>query len=138
MSDRTSDRLEIGELLARYAWAMTDRDWDAWQAVFADGAHVDYTTAGGIAGTPAEAAAWLQSTFAAFDSAVSHIGNVVVDFDGDDSASVRSLYKMAMKLGGDTPTHLEACGWYRDQVVRTPDGWRIADRFEQLVYLKPA
>jgi 3-phenylpropionate/cinnamic acid dioxygenase small subunit len=138
MSDRTADRLAIGELLASYAWAMCDRDWAAWQALFTTGAHVDYTTAGGVAGTPAEAAEWLSGTFAMFESAVSHVGNVVIDFTDDDSASVRSLYKMAMKIAGDPPTHLEACGWYRDRVVRTADGWRIADRFEQLVYMKQA
>lgn len=136
MTDRVADRIEIEELLARYAWAMSDKDWTAWQGVFADGASVDYATAGGPTGSPAEAASWLEGTFAMFESAISHIGNVVVDFDGDDAASVRSLYKMAMKIAGDPPTHLEACGWYRDRVVRTADGWRIADRFEQLVYMK--
>ncbi len=59
--DRTADRLDIIELLHRYSWAMLDKDWAAWQACFAEGAHVDYTTAGGIAGTPAEAAAWLEN-----------------------------------------------------------------------------
>lgn len=138
MAGSPADRIEIEELLARYAWAMCDRDWDVWQAVFADSAHVDYSTAGGPVGTPAEAAAWLDGTFAMFESAVSHIGNLVVEFDGDDAATARSLYKMAMKIAGDPPTHLEACGWYRDRLVRTAEGWRIADRFEQLVYMKQA
>lgn len=135
-TDRVADRQEINELLARYSWAMHDRDFDAWQACFTPDAHADYTTAGGIAGTPAEAAAWLSSTMSMFETNISHGGNVVVNFDSDDSAKVRSIYKMVMKIGGESPTYMEACGYYNDVVVRTADGWRIADRFEQILYIR--
>lgn len=136
MSDRIRDHQEIEELLHRYAWAMCDKDWAAWQAVFAPGARVDYSTAGGVVGTPAEAASWLEQTFGTFDVAVSHAGNLVVDFDGDDSARLRSLYRMVMRIPGDPPTYMEACGWYRDTAVRTDQGWRLGDRFEQLLYVR--
>jgi hypothetical protein len=43
---------------------------------------------------------------------------------------------MVMKIGGETPTYMEACGYYNDTIVRTADGWRIADRFEQLLYIR--
>jgi hypothetical protein len=91
---------------------------------------------GRIAGTPAEAAAWLSTTMSMFETNISHGGNVVIDFTDTDSAKVRSIYKMVMKLGGDTPTYMEACGYYNDTIVRTADGWRIADRFEQLLYIR--
>jgi hypothetical protein len=55
---QTADRLAIAELLARYAWALADKDFVSWQACFTADAHADYTTAGGVAGTPAVAAAW--------------------------------------------------------------------------------
>ncbi|MFZ1489615.1 MAG: nuclear transport factor 2 family protein [Ilumatobacteraceae bacterium] len=144
MADRTADRIEITELLHRYSWAMADRDWEAWQAVFTPTARVDATTAGGIAGTPAESAAWLAQTFAMFDVAISHVGNVVIEFAADDAARVRTLFKMVMRVpaaAGDAaaqPTYMEACGWYQDSMCRTGDGWRIDDRFEQLVYMRPA
>jgi 3-phenylpropionate/cinnamic acid dioxygenase small subunit len=136
MGDRTADRLDIAETLSRYGWAMHDRDWDAWKAVFAPGAKVDYSTAGGIVGSPDEAAEWLGNTFAMFEVAISHGGNVVIDFTGDDTATVRSIYKMVMKIGGDTPTFMEACGYYNDQFVRHDGAWKIADRFEQILYMK--
>lgn len=141
VSDRNADRWEISELLSRYAWALADRDWDAWLALFTPDARVDYTTAGGVAGTPTEAAEWLRQTFTMFDVTLSHGGNVVVDFHADDRATVRSLYKMVMRIPaaeGGQPTYMEACGWYRDTVVRSGDGWRLADRFEQLAYVRPA
>jgi hypothetical protein len=138
--DRTADRLDIIELLHRYSWAMLDKDWVAWQACFADGAHVDYTTAGGIAGTPVEAAAWLEPTMSMFAITASQASNAVVTFDGDDvdEAKVRSMYRMVMKIdGGDgAPTYMEAQGAYADTVVRTADGWKIADRYEHLLYVR--
>lgn len=134
---RAADRLAIGELLARYAWAMADCDWTAWRATMTADAQVDYSTAGGVAGTADEACAWLETTFAAFDLTLSAVGNTVVDFDGDDTAAVRSLYRMVMRMPGDEPVYLEASGTYLDRVVRTPDGWRIHERVEHLAYVRP-
>jgi 3-phenylpropionate/cinnamic acid dioxygenase small subunit len=132
----TADRLAIAELLARYAWALADKDFVSWQACFTADGHADYTTAGGVAGTPAEAAAWLEPTLSMFDVTVSQTGNVVVDFTGDDTADVRSMYKMVMRIPGDTPVYMEACGYYRDKVARTSTGWLLADRFEHLLYIR--
>jgi 3-phenylpropionate/cinnamic acid dioxygenase small subunit len=133
---RTGDRLAIGELLSRYAWSLADRDWGAWQACFTADAHADYTTAGGIAGTPADAAAWLEQTMSMFDVCIGHTGNVVIDFLDDDTAAVRSIYKMVMRIPGDAPTYMEACGHYRDMVTRGPSGWLLADRVEHLLYVR--
>ena len=44
------DKLEIHELLARYARSVDDRDWDLYRSVFTDDAHIDYSSAGAIAG----------------------------------------------------------------------------------------
>jgi hypothetical protein len=33
---------------------------------------------------------------------------------------------------------MQASGWYNDTIVRTPNGWLISNRFEQLAYVKPA
>jgi 3-phenylpropionate/cinnamic acid dioxygenase small subunit len=134
----SDDRIGIEETMARYAWAMADKDWAAWRATLTPDATVDYTTAGGVAGTADEALEWLQGALGAFDVTASMIVNLVVEDHDADSATTRSLYRMVMRLPGDEPTYLEASGWYRDRMVRTPDGWRIADRFEQMLYLRGA
>lgn len=138
MTLTSEDRNDIEETMARYAWAMADKDWTAWRATLTDDATVDYTTAGGIAGTADEALEWLAGTLGGFDVTASLVGNVVVEDDDTDSATVRSLYRMVMRMAGDEPTYLEASGWYRDRFVRTDAGWRIAGRFEQMLYLRPA
>jgi 3-phenylpropionate/cinnamic acid dioxygenase small subunit len=130
------DRWAIAELLNRYAWAMADRDWDAWEACFSADAKLDYSTAGGVVGSSAEARAWLEPTLDGFDMAMSHTGNVVIDAVSADEAKVRSLYRMTMRIAGDPPTYLEASGGYKDTVVRTSDGWRISSRYEDMKWMR--
>lgn len=137
MTDQEAkDRLEIQELLARYSWALTDQDWTAWQAVFAADATADYSTAGGPVGTPAEAAAGLSAMMGAFDVALSQATNLVLTFPSPDTATGRSMYRMLMRIPGDSPTYMEAQGEYDDTFTRTADGWRIQRRFEKLHYVR--
>ena len=78
---------------------------------------------------------------AGFDVSLSSGGNVTIDFVDADTAKVRSIYTMTMRIPGaegGAPTYMQASGWYVDQVRRTSAGWRLHDRFEQLVYVKPA
>ncbi len=55
---RQGDILAIEDLAISYAHAVDDRDWGRWEALFTPDAVVDYTSAGGIMGNPAELAAW--------------------------------------------------------------------------------
>ncbi|MGA0879772.1 MAG: nuclear transport factor 2 family protein [Ilumatobacteraceae bacterium] len=135
------DRALIAEQLARYSWALADRDWNAWAAVFTSDAHVDFSTAGGPVGSPDDAAKSLAAMMAGFDVSLSSGGNVTIDFIDTDSARVRSIYTMTMRIpgaDGGAPTYMQASGWYIDEFRRTPAGWRLHDRFEQLAYVKPA
>ncbi|MER8480339.1 nuclear transport factor 2 family protein [Mesorhizobium sp. M1163] len=43
-----SDRLEIEQLLARYCYAVDDRDWEAYRKTFTPDAVLDDTVTGGI------------------------------------------------------------------------------------------
>ena len=137
-TERVADQLAIRQLLATYTWALTDRDWTAWRATFSESAQVDYSTAGGPVGSIDEAVGWIEASVGGLDKAVSHGGNEVITFTGDDSANVRSIYKMVMQIGTDQPTFLEACGWYHDTVVKTADGWRISSRAEHMAYVRSA
>lgn len=51
---RVADHLAIQDLATAYAHAVDDGDWPRWEALFTPDALIDYTAAGGIAGTPAE------------------------------------------------------------------------------------
>ena len=138
MSNEALDRALITDLLARYSWALADRDWSAWVGCFTADAQVDYSTAGGPVGTPTDAANTFSGMMSMFDVSLSSGGNVAITFVGDDKATVRSIYTMTMRIPGDQPTYMQASGWYNDTIVRTSEGWRIQNRFEQLAYVKPA
>jgi 3-phenylpropionate/cinnamic acid dioxygenase small subunit len=57
---RISDQLEITALLNRYARAVDAKDWDLYRSVFTDDAHIDYSSAGAIAGRRDQVADWLK------------------------------------------------------------------------------
>jgi len=48
---RVSDELEITALLNRYARAVDSKDWDCIDRFFTEDAHIDYSSAGAIAGS---------------------------------------------------------------------------------------
>ncbi|MEN9804582.1 MAG: hypothetical protein RIS41_1429 [Actinomycetota bacterium] len=141
MSNEALDRALIADLLSRYTWALSDRNWDAWVEVFAPDAHVDYSTAGGPVGDPKSAAETFRGMMSMFDVSLSSGSNVTVSFTDADTAKVRSMYTMMLRIpgaDGAQPNYMQASGWYDDVVVRTERGWLIKNRFEQLVYGKPA
>jgi len=70
--------------------------------------------------------------------------NVVVDVDGDEATALCYLvnYRHDSESGvaeqpapADVPKYV---GEYHDRFVRTPDGWRFADRHFQLAFVRPA
>lgn len=136
MGPATDDRTEIADVLARYAWALIDQDWVSYESCFTPDAALDFSSTGGPAGTPAEAAAWMATTMAAFAVTFNVIGNVHVRVD-DDAATSRTAFSMLLKTAGESPTYLDVRGWYDDEHVRTADGWRIARRTESLVDMRP-
>lgn len=132
----STDRDEIAEVLARYAWALVDQDWASYESCFTADATLDFSSTGGPTGKPAEAAAWMTTTMAGFTVTFNVIGNLQIRVDGDTAAS-RTAFTMLLKTAGDEPTYLEVRGWYNDEHVRTADGWRIASRTESLVDMRP-
>jgi 3-phenylpropionate/cinnamic acid dioxygenase small subunit len=129
-----SDRLEIQDLLFRYSHHLDRQDWDALKAVFTPDAEIDYSEMGGSKGDLDETVTFLKMAMPNFASYQHMVSNIVIDFDADgNTAHTRTICHNPMvmdKGGGDT--HVFFCGlWYRDVLVRTPDGWRIKERVEE-------
>ncbi|HEX5268369.1 MAG TPA: nuclear transport factor 2 family protein [Acidimicrobiales bacterium] len=134
-----SDRLEIQDLLVRYSHAVDSRDWDAFEKVFTADAVIDYTEMGGPRGGVKETRAFLESAMPMFSSFQHMIANTVLELDGD-TARARTICHNPMVLDrGEGQTHVFFCGlWYRDVLARTPEGWRIKDRYEERSYFHNA
>lgn len=119
---RIADELAINALLTRYARAVDSKDWELYRSVFTPDAHIDYTSAGAVAGSRDEVAEWLAAGFAAIPWSMHYITNVEAEIDGD-TATVRAMFYNPMQLPG--MSEMSACGgYYHHELVRTPDGWR--------------
>lgn len=128
-----ADRLEIQDLLVRYARALDTKDFDVLDTVFTPDAHLDYTSSGGIAGRYPEVKAWLSKVLRYFPVYQHLVANHDVEIDGDRATSVASLYNPMQRGDGGGMFYVGA--EYRDRLVRTPAGWRIEDRYEHLVWM---
>jgi 3-phenylpropionate/cinnamic acid dioxygenase small subunit len=135
-----SDRLEIDDVLSRYTFAIDTKDFDALDDVFTPDATIDYTTSGGIKGTYPEVKAWLAKALRLFPTTQHLLGNKRVTIDGDAATSRTHFYNpmVAPKDGGGGIQMFYVGGYYNDRLVRTPDGWRIADRFEETAWMDGA
>lgn len=132
----TDDIIAIQQLLAAYVFAIDAKDYDALDTVFVPGATVDYRAAGGAAGTWPTMKAWLKGALAPFPLTQHLIGLPLIRVDGD-RASARTMLFNPMRLARPSGENLFFVGCtYADDLVRTPDGWRIAKRVEMDFWAK--
>jgi hypothetical protein len=139
MDDRLlilSDRLEIDDLLIRYATAVDSRDWARLDTVFALDACLDYRSAGGIRGTYDEVRAWLADVLPIFTWTQHLVVNRAVDIaPSGETATSRSIFHNPNELVVKGERWLFTVGGrYHDRLARFPDGWRITSRVEETTW----
>ena len=123
-----SDRLEIQQLLAEYSHAIDFHDWDALDDVFTPDAIIDYTEMGASRGDLAYQKKFLSEVLPSFPSYYHMTATSKITIDGDTAEGRTLCYNPMVH----TPDSVMICGlWYRDKFVRTPQGWRISDRYEE-------
>jgi 3-phenylpropionate/cinnamic acid dioxygenase small subunit len=130
-----ADRIEIDDLLTRYATAVDSKDWELYTTCFTPDAFIDYTAAGGIKGRLPEVKKWLGEALSVFPMTQHVVANRVIVVDGD-SATSRSYFFNPMGFPADDGglrLFFEG-GYYNDKLVRTEEGWRIAERIEESSY----
>ena len=129
-----SDRLEIEGLLARYCYAVDDRDWTAYRRVFTPDAIIDDTVTGGVRGGVEDHIVYLQKALARIAISQHAISTILIEVDSDRAlarARVHCSCPMVVDLGGGK-THVFFQGlWYRNRLVRTAGGWRISELLEE-------
>jgi 3-phenylpropionate/cinnamic acid dioxygenase small subunit len=128
-AEELSDRLEIRELLDRYASIVDQRRWDALLEVFTPDAEVDYTSTGGKKGALEPVMEWLARALAPWPLNLHCVTNASIELDGDRARS-RCYFQAPMgrmRPGGGQEIVTNA-GWYDDDLVRTAAGWRIRRR----------
>jgi hypothetical protein len=129
---RVADRLAIQDLATAYAYAVDDGDWARWEALFTVDAHIDYTAAGGIAGTAAEVAAWMPGAMAIFTFCLHTTATHEVRFTGPDTAvgRVHVFNRNGVEWEGESEI-FDVSAIYEDSYRRIGSNWRIAGRTER-------
>ncbi len=130
-----SDRLELMDLMVRYAHAVDTQSWDEFEDLFTPDAVIDYSAFGGAAGSVAEIRDWLAEVMVGFAGSQHLVANPVLEIDGDRATGRTMCFNpMVVPRPADDPGEPRVffCGlWYLDQFVRTEQGWRIAGRREE-------
>jgi 3-phenylpropionate/cinnamic acid dioxygenase small subunit len=123
------DERDIRATLVAYTKMVDQRDWDRMDEIFAPGASLDYRSSGGQAGPYRETLGWLARALDPWPLNLHLIGNHEIEIDGDRAKS--SCYFLA-PMGRNEPDGRQImttnAGSYHDELVRTPDGWRIQAR----------
>ena len=128
------DRRAIDDLMTRYATAVDSHDWALLDTVFTPDARLDYRTAGGPAGPYPEIKAWLEASVPGM--AVMHhiVPNSNVTIAGDTATATSNFIDSNMAMLPAGPHVFFVGGYYHDELVRTPDGWRITKRVEETLF----
>ena len=117
------DELDIQRVIHDYAWACDNGDWALLRSIFTDDAELDYSTTGGPAGPRDEIVAWLEASLSQVETIHHVVSNFQIDLDGD-RADVVAMFHCSIRLPG-ADGMLVTGGYYREEHVRTADGWRI-------------
>ena len=123
---RLVDKDAIIDVVHRYSYCVDHRLYDEVASLFTEDCVVDY----GPDFAPIRGRLALRKMFglpsAGFRATSHHNANVLVTFDDDDHANVRtSVYAWHQRNDTTTP---QLWGYYHDTVERGPGGWLIATR----------
>jgi ketosteroid isomerase-like protein len=124
-----ADRLEIDDLITRYATAIDNRDFDLLDTVFTADADLDYEEVGQFRGNREAFKAWMAEVAPIFEMWLHHATNRAITLDGDSATAVSYLLNPVVLKG--RPGVLTEGGRYHDRLERTADGWRIVARREE-------
>jgi len=124
-----SDRVQIQDLLTRYALAIDTKDWALLDTCFLPDSTVDYTSTGGRKGPYAEIRKWLMEALAPFAVTMHCLGNTSVELEGDRAHVRTYLWNPMGYRKSDGDIHwFTVSAHYVDEMLRTSHGWRIQQR----------
>ncbi|WP_448624270.1 nuclear transport factor 2 family protein [Geodermatophilus sp. URMC 64] len=127
-----ADQQAIADQCVRYTLALDTRDWALLESCFTD-SPVFVHPGGRLEGFPAILAR-TTAALTPLDATQHLLGSVLVEVDGDTARSIS--YFQAQHVRAGTPggdTYLIA-GSYTDRWLRTPAGWRIAERVQAYMW----
>jgi SnoaL-like domain len=120
------DRLAIIELTHRYCWALDSKQLELLDTVFMPDARAELRSA------PLEGRDAIRNrihaALAPLDATQHTVTNHMITIDGDTATSRCYLHSQHVRTGVEGGELYVIAGRYEDELVRTPDGWRIVFR----------
>ena len=120
----TADKVELAELMHRYALAIDTAQFDDLRKVFTADASVDfgsvdqYVEGESVVKGIGPIRAWFEKALAPFPGVLHFMTNHRIELDGDEARTETLMQVLHISMGGI----------YRGHAVRTKAGWRF-DRF---------
>jgi 3-phenylpropionate/cinnamic acid dioxygenase small subunit len=121
------DERAIAAVVARYAWAIDERDYERLKSCFTEDADCHYSR---VRGTPDELVGYLRKVMKLYDATMHLLGRTEIVAQ-DDGASANTncvaYHAVAAKEGLPVTTHTVAVR-YHDSLVKVGTDWRIRTR----------
>jgi hypothetical protein len=131
-TDQLADRLAILDLMHWYGVAIDAHDWDLFRSLFTPDAVLDYTDSGALRAGLDETIEFFSPGVEGFAGMHHANANHVCEIDGDTARALTYFTAVHAAVDGKGGEVLMTIGGtYRDKLVRTPGGWRIAERVER-------
>ena len=127
MTAEGTAKQEIAEVLVRYATGIDRRNWDVFRSCFTADCLAEYE---GI-GTWESADAitdFMATAHARMGHTMHRISNIAIDVHANGDRAAARCYVDGILMAADEESGFNPMGFYDDELVRTPDGWRIAHR----------
>ncbi len=129
-----ADRLQLLDLCVRYAVGVDREDWEVFRSCFTEDAVIDYTATGGPRHPVEGMVDFLSQAMQPFVGKQHLMINHEVEIDGDTARGRLGFYNpMPLKTEHGMLFTLYG-GWYIDEYKRTPEGWKISARSQELSF----
>jgi len=117
------DQMEIRNLISRYCWALDKNDRELFGQVFAPNAtaHLGSALLEGIDAIWAR----IRDALGHLDASQHITGSQEIVVTGDTATSRAYLFAQHIRKAAKAGPHYVVAGEYLDQLIRTPEGWRI-------------
>ncbi len=133
-TDYIADRLQLLDLCVRYATGVDRKDWDLFRTCFTEDAVIDYTATGGPRNPLDGTVEFLSQAMQPFVGTQHFMINHEVEIDGDTATGRLGFYNPMPLQTEHGKLFILYGGWYIDEYRRTPEGWRISARSQELSF----
>ena len=126
-----SDRLELQDLVTRYADIIDRKAFAELSTIFTNDAMIDYEATGAPKCSVQEMVAFLEEAMSLFPNHQHLVSNTQFRVNGDTATGrVMCFNPMEMAVEGGTQTFILGI-WYVDEFIRVDDRWLFAYRKQE-------